>query len=125
MVDKKWPNFEKAFSGFAPAKVSRLTEKDVKGLMNNQEIIRNERKIRATVSNGNQFLQLEKGFGSFLKYLDSFQKDEKRLQDDLQERFQHVGSSTARMFLWSVGYPLTPNADEKKWMRAAGRASAR
>ena len=38
------------------------------------------------------------------------------LQDDLEERFQHLGASTARMFLWSAGYELTPNAEEKKWM---------
>ena len=45
-----------------------------------------------------------------------FADDEKSLQEDLQQRFQHLGPSTARMFLWSVAYPLTPNAEEKKWM---------
>jgi 3-methyladenine DNA glycosylase Tag len=116
MVEKKWPSFRTAFSGFSLGKVARFSEKNVGGLLKDEGIVRNERKIRATVHNAGQFLRLGKEFGSFRVYLDSFDRDEGRLQLDLQERFQHVGPSTARMFLWSVGYPLTPNREEKKWM---------
>ncbi len=116
MIEKKWPNFDKAFAGFSPARVAKLTERDVKMLLQDEGIVRNERKIRATVHNAGQFLTLEKEFGSFRKYLDSFGKEEGRLQEDLQEKFQHLGASTSRMFLWSVGYPLTPNREEKKWI---------
>jgi len=84
--------------------------------MNDAGIVRNERKIRATVYNAGEFLKLQKQCGSFRKYLDGFEKDEERLMSDLRERFQHLGVSTARTFLWSVGYPLTPNSEEKKWM---------
>ncbi len=120
MIEKKWPNFDKAFAGFSPVRVARLSERDVKRLMQNDGIVRNERKIRATVHNAGQFLMLEKEFGSFRKYLDSFGKEEGRLQEDLQEKFRHLGPSTARMFLWSVGYPLTPNREEKKWIAGHG-----
>jgi len=116
MVDKKWPNFRKAFAAFSPEKVAKMTEKDVKSLMGDAGIVRNERKIRATIHNAGEFANLKKEFGSFKGYVASFGKDEERLQKDLQERFQHVGGSTARMFLWSAGYKLTPNAEEKKWM---------
>lgn len=116
MIDKKWPNFQKAFSGFSLSRVSQFSEKDVQALMGEQGIVRNERKIRATIHNADQFLQLEKEFGSFRKYLSSYGKNEELLQGDLQKRFQHLGPSTARMFLWSVGFPLTPNREEKKWM---------
>jgi len=116
MVEKKWPNFRKAFVAFSPEKVARMTEKDVKSLMGDAGIVRNERKIRATIHNAGEFLTLRKEFGSFRGYLASFGKDEGRLQEDLQEKFQHVGGSTARTFLWSVGYELTPTPDEKKWM---------
>jgi hypothetical protein len=34
----------------------------------------------------------------------------------VQERFQHVGPSTARTFLWASGCELTPTREEKKWM---------
>ncbi len=116
VVDKKWPNFQKAFASFSPVKVARYSPKDVKELMTDAGIVRNERKIMATVHNAGEFLKLQKEFSSFRKYLDSFEKDEDRLLSDLQERFQHLGMSTARTFLWSVGYALTPNREEKKWM---------
>ncbi len=116
MVEKKWPNFRTAFSGFSLAKVARFSEKNIGGLLKDEGIVRNERKIRATVHNAGQFLRLGKEFGSFRSYLGSFGKDEEKLQRDLQTNFQHVGPSTSRMFLWSVGYPLTPNREEKKWM---------
>jgi DNA-3-methyladenine glycosylase I len=116
MVEKKWPNFRKAFAAFSPEKVAKMTEKDVKSLMGDAGIVRNERKIRATIHNAGEFANLKKEFGSFKGYVASFGKDEERLQEDLQERFQHVGGATARMFLWSAGYKLTPNAEEKKWM---------
>lgn len=118
VVEKKWPNFRKGFSEFSPTKVAQFSEKNVKALMSNEGIVRNAKKIRATVHNASQFLKLGKEFGSFPAYLASFGKDEGRLQNDLQTRFQHIGPSTARTFLWSVGYKLTPNAEEKKWMAA-------
>jgi 3-methyladenine DNA glycosylase Tag len=115
-VEKKWPNFRKAFAGFSPAKVSTMTERDVKTLMGDAGIVRNEREIRATIHNAGEFAALKREFGSFNGYIASFGNEEERLQEDLQKKFQHVGGSTARMFLWSVGYKLTPTPEEKKWM---------
>lgn len=116
VVEKKWPNFRKAFYGFSPEKVSKMTDRDVRTLLKDDGIVRNERKIRATVQNAGEFVKLDREFGSFDKYVSSFGKDEKGLQEELQARFKHVGGATARMFLWSVGYKLTPTAEEKKWM---------
>jgi DNA-3-methyladenine glycosylase I len=116
MVEKKWPNFRKAFAAFSPEKVAKMTEKDVKSLMGDAGIVRNERKIRATIHNAGEFGSLKKDFGSFKGYVASFGRDEDRLQKDLQEKFKHVGGSTARTFLWSVGYKLTPTSEEKEWM---------
>ena len=116
VVDKKWPDFRRAFRGFALAKVAELSGADIRALMKDSGIVRNEKKIGATVNNAAEFLRIQEEFGSFRKYLDSFKRDEKRLQSDLQERFQHLGAFTARMFLWTAGYELTPTAEEKKWM---------
>jgi len=115
-VEKKWPNFRKAFAAFSPEKVSKMTERDVKSLMGDEGIVRNERKIKATVHNAAEFVRLKKEFGSFKGYIESFGRDEVRLQEDLQEKFEHVGGSTARMFLWSVGYKLTPTSEEQEWL---------
>ncbi len=116
VVEKKWPNFKKAFAGFSPDKVAKLTENDVGRLVVDAGIVRNERKIRATVHNAAEVRKIHKEFGSFQNYLESFGKDEKRLVADLKGRFQHLGDSTSRTFLWSVAHPLKPNAEEKKWM---------
>ena len=116
VVDKKWPSFQKAFVQFSPGKIAKFAEKNVSALMNDTGIVRNERKIKATVHNASEVLKLQKEHGSFAKYIGSFGKDEERLLSDLQEKFQHLGVSTARTFLWSVGYQLTPNSEEKKWM---------
>ena len=116
MIENKWPNFKKAFSDFNLVKVAKLSEKDIKKLLTDTGIVRNEKKIRATVYNAGEFIGIGKEAGSFKKYLESFGKDEERLQVDLKERFHHLGPSSARMFLWLAGYRLTPNADEKAWM---------
>jgi DNA-3-methyladenine glycosylase I len=117
VVDNKWPNFKKAFQGFNPSKVAKMSESQVKSLMKDTGIVRNERKIRATVENAKAVLEMVKEFGSFRAYLDSFGKKEDALQRELQERFRHIGPSSARTFLWMVGYPLTPTQEEKAWMK--------
>ena len=116
VVDNKREAFRKAFAKFSPTKVARFSEKDVANLMNDAGIVRNEKKIRSIIYNAAQFQEIAREYGSFKDYLGHFQKREKELLNDLQDRFHHVGASTARMFLWSVGYPLTPNAEERKWM---------
>jgi 3-methyladenine DNA glycosylase Tag len=120
MIENKWPNFRSAFAGFAPETVAGIKEKKIRELMKDSGIVRNERKIRATVHNAQAVLAIRKEKGSFKRYLDSFGRDEQALQKDLQTRFQHLGPSSARIFLWGVGYPLTPNEEEKSWIEKQG-----
>src|SRR5207302_10906072 len=90
VIENKWPNFQKALAGFSISKVSRFSDKDVKKLMTDTGIVRNEKKIQATVHNAGECLKLEKDFGSFQKYLNTFGEDEDRMLDAVQERFQQV-----------------------------------
>lgn len=122
VIENKWPNFQKAFAEFSIPKVAKFTDKDKRRLMADAGIVRNEKKIEATVHNAEMFLKLEKEYGSFEKYLGSFGKDESRMQEAVAERFEHVGPSTARMFLWSSGCELTPTKEEKKWMSGHRKA---
>lgn len=117
MVENKWPNFRKAFLNFSPDSVAKFTERDVGRLMKDTRIVRNEKKIRATIQNAKTIMQLRASHGSVRGYLDSFGKREFELQRELQEKFGHMGPSTARMFLWMVGYPLTPTKEEGMWMK--------
>ena len=51
VVDSKKAAFEKAFADYSPAKVAKFTERDVKRLMGDEGIVRNEKKIRSTIHN--------------------------------------------------------------------------
>ena len=65
MIDQKWPNFKEAFKGFSIDQVARFTEKDVKGLMSNAGIVRNQAKIVAAVKNAKHFQDIRKKVSSF------------------------------------------------------------
>ena len=71
---KKRGNFRKAFHGFDPKKISRYTEKDFKRLMNDKGIIRNKLKILGAIENARKFLEMQKEFGSFDRYIWQFVK---------------------------------------------------
>ena len=115
VVYNKWPGFEKAFSNFSINKVSGFNEKDVKSLMKDDKIVRNEKKIRAVIYNAQEILNLKKEYGSFQKYVRSFKGDESLLITDLRSRFKFLGESTARMFLYMAGMKLTPTKEEMQW----------
>jgi len=116
MVDNKWPGFRNAFSNFSIDKVSRYDNKEITSLMKNEEIIRNGRKIQSTIHNAKEFQKIKKEFGSFPKYINSFKGSEINLSENLQERFKHLGPSSARMYMWMIGMNLKPTAEEKAWL---------
>ncbi|HEV2355881.1 MAG TPA: DNA-3-methyladenine glycosylase I [Puia sp.] len=68
-------NYRKAFANFNAKKVAAFTEADVRRLLADEGIIRNKLKIRAAIQTAQLFLQVQKEFGSFYKYLYSFMPD--------------------------------------------------
>jgi len=64
--------YRKAFDNFDPNKITSFTKKDVKMLLTDKGIIRNRLKIEATISNAQKFLEIQKEFGSFDKYIWKF-----------------------------------------------------
>jgi DNA-3-methyladenine glycosylase I len=108
MVEKKWPHFRKAFRDFSPEKVARLSERDIRALMQDSGIVRNEKKIRATVENARAILDLAKEYGSVKTYLAGFGKREGKLLEDLQYKFKHVGPATARCSSGRLDIPSVP-----------------
>ncbi len=71
-VLRKRENYRKAFLNFDPNKVAKFSEKKILRLLQDEGIIRNKLKIRATVNNAKCFLKVQKEFGSFAKYQWSF-----------------------------------------------------
>jgi len=105
MIDRKWPNFKKAFAGFSVDKVVRFGDADMKRLLKDEGIVRNRAKIESTVQNAKEFKRIKTEHGSFQSYLDSLDKSNNYAQviKELGKRFQRLGPSSARMFLYSVG----------------------
>ena len=71
ILDKR-ENFRKAFSSFDPDKVAAYTDADIERLMSDAGIVRNRRKIEAIVNNAQRFLEVQKEFGSFDRYIWQF-----------------------------------------------------
>ncbi len=69
---KKRENFRKAFDQFDYKKIAAYKESKVQSLLQDAGIIRNQAKIRATVSNAQAFLDVQEEFGSFSSYIWGF-----------------------------------------------------
>lgn len=67
-VLRKRENFRKAFDGFDYQKIAQYSEAKVQELLQNEGIIRNKLKIRATITNAQTYLDVQKDFGSFRDY---------------------------------------------------------
>ena len=65
---KRREGYRKAFANFDPMRVAKFDEADVKRLLADPGIIRNQLKIRAAISNAALFLKIQKEFGSFNSY---------------------------------------------------------
>ena len=62
----------RSFAGFDAKRVARFDARTVRRLMADPRIIRNRAKIRAAITNARQFLQVQREFGSFDRYIWSF-----------------------------------------------------
>lgn len=64
--------FRKAFANFDARKVAKFSEDRIAALMEDTGIIRNGLKIKASVTNAQAFLAIQKEFGSFDAYIWQF-----------------------------------------------------
>jgi len=69
---KKREGYRKNFAEFDPIKVSRFTEKRIAKILQDPAIIRNKLKVNAAVNNAKRFLEIQKEFGTFDKYIWGF-----------------------------------------------------
>jgi DNA-3-methyladenine glycosylase I len=68
----KRENYRRAYDGFDPHRVAAYRNKKVERLLADPGIIRNRRKIEASINNAERFLEVQKEFGSFDAYLRRF-----------------------------------------------------
>lgn len=69
---KKREGYRQAFDNFDIKKVARFDEAKVQKLMQNEEIVRHELKIRSAISNAQHFMAIQNEFGSFDNYIWQF-----------------------------------------------------
>ncbi|MEP2025301.1 MAG: DNA-3-methyladenine glycosylase I [Reichenbachiella sp.] len=74
-VLKKREGYKKAFADFKVEEVAKFDEPKIDSLISNSAIIRNQQKIRAAVNNAKCFIEIQKEFGTFSKYIWSFVND--------------------------------------------------
>ncbi|MCB0395616.1 MAG: DNA-3-methyladenine glycosylase I [Flavobacteriales bacterium] len=69
---RKRENFRQAFDQFNPEAIAAYDQSKIKGLMNNEGIVRNRLKIQSAIVNAQAFLKVQESFGSFDAYIWSF-----------------------------------------------------
>jgi DNA-3-methyladenine glycosylase I len=69
IILNKRAGFDTAFRHFEPAVVAAMTPGDVERLMQDTAIVRNRRKIEATISNARAVVNIQQDFGSLDQYL--------------------------------------------------------
>ena len=107
---RKREAYRAAFANFDPAKVARFTAVRRARLLRDPGIVRNRLKIESTVSNAAAFLEVEREFGSFDRYLWDFVAGKPRagladaLSKELRRRgFRFVGATICYAFMQAVG----------------------
>ncbi|GEC78013.1 DNA-3-methyladenine glycosylase I [Flavobacterium aquatile] len=89
---KKRENFRKAFDNFDYKKVAYYDEEKVEELLQDAGIIRNNLKVKGTISNAIAFMEVQKEFGSFSKYIWNF-TDGKPIENN-RKSLREVPSTT-------------------------------
>jgi len=120
---KKRENYRAAFDNFDAGKIARYDEKKVAKLMANPGIVRNRLKIAATIGNAKAFLEAQKEFGSFDRYIWQFvggkpivnrrksfgevpartRESDAMSKDLLKRGFKFVGSTICYALMQAVG----------------------
>ena len=113
VIRDKWPDFVQAFDGFSVDAVADYSDCDLERLLNNPGIVRNGRKIVATIENARTFQHLAETHGSFYNYLrslDGLPYSEKR--QVLIKHFRNLGPTGVFVFLWRVD-EMVPSWEER------------
>jgi DNA-3-methyladenine glycosylase I len=120
---KKRHNFRAAFDNFDYHKIALYDDNKLLELLQNKGIVRNKLKIKATINNAQQFIKVQKEFGSFSNYIWRFTnekplKNKFKLFDDIpattkqsdiiskdlkNRQFKFVGSTIVYAYMQAIG----------------------
>lgn len=116
-VLNKREDFIKAYDNFDIDKICKYDDVKVKELMQNEKIIRNKLKISTSINNSKIFKNIQKEYGTFHNYINSFTKNEifyeidkttSKLSDDIsndlkKRGMKFVGSTIIYSYLQAIG----------------------
>ena len=116
-VLNKRERFREVYDGFDLEKIIRYDQEKIEQLMSDPGIIRNRRKIVASIENSKIFKNIAAEYGSFYEYLRTFTKDQTwyetdrvtndlsdAISGDLQKRgMKFVGSVIIYSYLQAIG----------------------
>ncbi len=114
VVEAKWPGTREAFRDFDVEKVATMSESDVDDLAQDTRVIRNRRKLEATVNNAQKIIELDDKHGSFQDYLRSFD-DFALLVKSMRKEFKFLGEMGIYHFMYVVGEEVPPY---EEWSKA-------
>jgi 3-methyladenine DNA glycosylase Tag len=122
VIDQKWPDFEKAFLGFKPAKLTFQPDEFWGALMDDKRIVRNGAKIMSVRENARFVQSIAGEHGSFGTFLSNWPaSDEIGLLNLLTKQGSRLGGNTGQMFLRFVGWDgFVTSKDVVACLRDAG-----
>ncbi len=117
IVESKWESTTEAFHNWDMKKIAKMGEPDVERLTKDTRVIRNRRKLSAIIHNAGVMIELDKEYGTFKKYLRSFD-DYYALEKDLRKQFKFLGEMGTYVFLYVVREAVP---DYHEWQAARAK----
>ena len=102
VIRNKWDNFLKAFDGFDIDTVAGYGLEDLERLVSDAGIVRNRKKIAATVENAQTLQTIIQQYGSFKVYLETLPENYYERVKILTKQFRNLGRTSAFVFLYCV-----------------------
>ncbi len=124
VVEAKWDGIRAAFHGFDAEAVAAMTPDDVDALVTDVRIIRNRRKIEATIHNAGALLDIERGPG-FASWLARHETDAAR-DSAIRRTFRFIGpASIPELVVAVAGSPAREGAAGSPAREGAAGSPAR
>jgi 3-methyladenine DNA glycosylase Tag len=116
VVDDWIPRMEKAFHGWDVHSIVQFSDSELEMLAASGAVIANRPKLKAVVSNAKTVVDLISRYGSFGRYLASFEHIS-ALSEDLSGRFSFLGPVTTEDFLRNIGFDTAkPDRHLTRWL---------
>ena len=111
VVASKWPGFQAGFRGFDIAAVAAMDESAIDTLAADPAIVRNRRKIAATVHNAQRLIELEEQYGGDIRNYRRAHPDFYALLKDIRKQFKYMGDTGAYYWLYVLGEAVPDYAE--------------